>query len=55
MSEILYHRIEYKASLLCTRGDHYSIGYETIKGFVSVLTYDTLVWRPDESVAIDLS
>ena len=36
-------------------GDHYSIGHETIKGFVSVLTYDTLVWRPDESVAIDLS
>ncbi|WP_180326552.1 cell wall-binding repeat-containing protein [Raoultibacter phocaeensis] len=36
-------------------GDEYAIAHHVIKGFVNALTYDTIVWRPDDSVQIDLS
>ena len=36
-------------------GNEYAIAHHVIKGFVNALTYDTIVWRPDGSVQIDLS
>ncbi|WP_139653749.1 cell wall-binding repeat-containing protein [Raoultibacter phocaeensis] len=36
-------------------GDHYAISIETTKAFISTLTWDSISWKPDDGVAIDLT
>lgn len=36
-------------------GNEYAIALDVVRGFVNALTYDQIVWRPTDAVAIDLS
>lgn len=36
-------------------GDEHSISLETTKAFIKSLTWDSVCWKPDDSVAVDLS
>lgn len=36
-------------------GDEYAVSLETTKAFIKTLTWDSICWKPDDSVACDLS
>lgn len=36
-------------------GDEYAVALDVTKAFINALTYDTIVWKPSDAIAIDMS